>query len=53
MALMSNRINVGEISKAILALKSMPGRRKKKLGRMVKIYSLNHTYQVLGKVSSI
>ena len=46
-ALMSN---VGEISKAILALKSMPEEERRRLGENGKKFVLsNHTYQVLGK----
>ena len=42
--------NVGEISKAILALKSMPEEERRRLGENGKKFVLsNHTYQVLGK----
>lgn len=42
--------NVSEISKAILALKSMPEEERRKLGENGKKFVLsNHTYQVLGK----
>lgn len=46
--------NVGEISKAILALKSMPEEERRRLGENGKKFVLsNHTYQVLGKRFSI
>ena len=42
--------NVSEISKAILALKSMPEEERRRLGENGKKFVLsNHTYQVLGK----
>lgn len=42
--------NISEISKAILALKSMPEEERRKLGENGKKFVLsNHTYQVLGK----